>query len=110
MSTLMIGFLLGALLLGNLADRIGRKTNLVITLVGMMFFNLISGLTSFYSVYLISRLMVGFCVAGSVLSIVVLISELVGPSYRASYGLVTIGCFLIGVLLLSLLSYHIIIL
>ena len=107
MSTLMIGFLLGALILGNLADRIGRKTNLVITLVGMMFFNLISGLTSFYSVYLMSRLMVGFCVAGNVLSIVVLISELVGPSYRATYGLVTMGCFPIGVLLLSLLSYHI---
>ena len=72
MSTLMFGFLLGAFLLGTLADRIGRKHNLVLTLAGMMFSNLISGLTSFYSVYLLSRFLVGFFVAGHVLSVVVL--------------------------------------
>merc|ERR1711892_215629 len=107
MSVLMFGFLLGALLLGNLADRIGRKNNLFLTLVGMMFFNIISAFTSFYSVYLISRFLVGFFVAGNVLSIVVLMSELVGPSYRASYGLVIMGGFPIGIMLLSVLAYHV---
>ena len=107
MSALMLGFLLGALLLGNLADRIGRKNNLLMTLVGLLFCNLISAFTSFYSVYLMSRFMIGFFVSGNVLSIVVLMSELVGPSYRSSYGLAIMGGFPIGIMLISLLASYV---
>eukprot|EP00092_Neocalanus_flemingeri_P011334 GFUD01012213.1.p1 GENE.GFUD01012213.1~~GFUD01012213.1.p1 ORF type:complete len:487 (-),score=98.48 GFUD01012213.1:68-1528(-) len=107
MSALMLGFLLGALILGSLADRIGRKSNLMMTLVGLLFVNLISALTSSYSIYLVSRFMIGFFVSGNVLSIVVLISELVGPSYRGSYGLAIMGGFPIGIMFLSLLASYV---
>jgi len=106
MSALMTGFLVGALLLGNLADRIGRKANLVLTLIGMLFFNLLSGCTSAYSVYLFSRFCVGFFVSGNILSIVVLMSEIVGPSYRGIYGLAVMGSFPIGIMSLSYLASH----
>ena len=106
MSALMLGFLLGALLLGNLADRIGRKSNLMITLVGLLCFNLVSASTSWYSVYLMSRFMIGFFVSGNVLSIVVLTSEIVGPSFRGSYGLAIMGGFPIGLMCLCLLQHY----
>ena len=54
-SALMLGFLVGALVLGGLADRGGRKRNLVLTLLGMVFFNLVYASTSDYSVYVLAR-------------------------------------------------------
>lgn len=106
MSALMFGFLVGALMLGNLADRIGRKSNLVLTLLGMLFFNLVSASTSQYSVYLMSRFCVGFFVSGNILSVVVLMSEIVGPSYRGIYGLAVMGSFPIGIMSLSYIASH----
>ena len=54
MSALMLGFLLGAIVLGNLADSIGRKSNLLLTLMGMIFFSLLSSVVSLFSVYIFS--------------------------------------------------------
>jgi len=106
MSALMFGFLVGALVLGNLADRIGRKANLVITLLGMLVFNLVSAFTTKYSVYLMSRFCVGFFVSGNILSVVVLMTEIVGPSYRGIYGLAVMGSFPIGIMSLSYVASH----
>ena len=107
MSVLMMGFLVGALILGSTADKIGRKNNILFTLLGMLFFNVVSALTYTYNIYLFSRFMIGFFVAGNVLSIVVLMSELVGPSYRSRYGLVIMGGFPVGIILLTLLASNI---
>jgi len=98
--------LMGALLLGNLADKIGRKSNLVFTLLGMLFFNLVSASTSQYNVYLMARFCVGFFVSGNILSTVVLMSEIVGPSYRGVYGLAVMGSFPIGIMCLSYVASH----
>ena len=35
--------------------RIGRKLNLVLTLLGMIFFNLVSAITTEYAVYVLAR-------------------------------------------------------
>jgi len=106
MSTLMIGFLVGAFLLGNLADRIGRKNNLTLTILGIIFFNTISASTMEYEVYLMSRFFVGFFISGLVLSVVVLISEIVGPAHRGLYGIMAMGSFPVGIVLLSLAAYR----
>jgi len=106
MSSLMLGFLLGALVLGDLADRIGRKRNLVLTMVGVILANLVSASTADYSVYLFSRFLVGFFISGNILSVVVLTSELVGPAYRGIYGLAVMGSFPVGLILLSVLASH----
>ena len=90
------GFLLGSLGLGWLADRIGRKRNLLLTLVGLLLANLVSAATPHFSVYLASRLLVGVFLAGNILSAVTLLNELVGPSYRGVYCLALMGSFSIG--------------
>merc|ERR1712106_405332 len=102
----MFGFLMGALVLGSLADRIGRKSNLVLTLLGILFFNLVSASTSQYSVYILARFCVGFFVSGNILSVVVLMSEIVGPSYRGIYGLAVMGSFPIGIMSFSYVASH----
>jgi len=101
MSVLMLGFLCGALILGRLADRIGRKSNLVMTLTGMIFFNLVSAVTAEFPVYMLARFLVGFFVSGNILSIVVLMSELVGASWRGLYTMLAMGSFPVGILALS---------
>jgi len=104
MSSLMLGFLVGALLLGDLADRIGRRSNLLLTLGGVIMANLVSASTGQYSVYIFSRFLVGFFISGNILSVVVLTSELVGPSYRGIYGLAVMGSFPVGLVLLSAMA------
>jgi len=106
MSTLMMGFMLGAFVLGNLADRIGRKSNLLLCLSGCIFFNAVSSITTSYSVYIGARFFVGVFVAGQVLSIVVLASELVGAGYRGMYGLAIMGSFPLGIMLLALVAFN----
>jgi len=101
MSILMFGFLVGAFVLGPLADRIGRKTNLVLTLIGMLFFNLVSAITTEFAVYVFARTLVGFFVAGNILSIVVLMTEIVGASWRGLYTMLAMGSYPVGIIALS---------
>ena len=107
MSALMFGFLVGALLLGSLADMIGRKSNILVTLIGMIFFSLVSSMARQFFVYILSRFLVGFFVAGNILSIIVLTSEIVGPSYRGIYGIIVLGSSAVGLLFLSLLASYV---
>ena len=88
-------------MLGWLADQIGRKSNLMLTLVGILMCNLVSAGTESFSVYTFSRFLVGFFLAGNILSNVVLLSELVGPAYRGIYCLALMGSFSSGIVLLS---------
>ena len=88
-------------MLGWLADQIGRKRNVMLTLVGLLLSNLISASTTSFSVYLFSRFLVGFFLAGNILSSVVLLSELVGPAYRGIYCIALMGSFSTGIVLLS---------
>ena len=87
MSSLMLGFLLGAFVLGNLADRIGRRNNLTLTVLGMIFFNTVSASTNDYSIYSFARFFVGFFIAGLTLSAVVLVSELIPIAIRMNFHL-----------------------
>eukprot|EP00092_Neocalanus_flemingeri_P021469 GFUD01023281.1.p1 GENE.GFUD01023281.1~~GFUD01023281.1.p1 ORF type:complete len:485 (-),score=105.58 GFUD01023281.1:42-1496(-) len=101
MSVLMLGFLQGALVLGKMADRFGRKSILMLTLWGLIFSNLLSSITADYAVYLISRFLVGFFIAGLSTTVAVLVSELVGPAQRGMFGLATLVSFPIGIIALA---------
>ena len=101
-----IGFLLGSLYLGWLADKIGRKRNLMFTLVGMLVCNLVSASTYQFSVYILSRFLVGIFLAGNILSAVTLLTELVGPSYRGVYCMGLMGSFSLGIVCLSMLASY----
>ena len=105
-NNIISGFLIGSVYLGWLSDRIGRKKNIMLTLMGMLLTNLVSAFTYSFSVYLVSRFIVGVFLAGNILSAVTLLTEIVGPSYRAVYNLFLMGSFSCGIVLLSVLANY----
>jgi len=107
MSTFMAGVMIGALILGNLADRIGRKLTMTITTAGIIFFNTTSAFASSYGAYTISKFFVGFFCAGNILSIFVLGNELVGASKRAIFGVTLQSFFAVGIVIFAFISYYV---
>ena len=105
MSAFMAGVMIGAFMLGKLADRcsfpefflllhssfqtlprIGRKHTITITVLGITVFNTLSGITGSFNVYVGAKFATGFFCAGNILSMFVLSNELVGGSKRALVG------------------------
>jgi len=107
MSAFMSGVMLGAFVLGKLADSIGRKNSLTITVVGIIFFNTISAFTTSFQVYVIAKFCVGFFCAGNILAMFVLGNELVGSSKRGIFGLTLQSSFAVGIVILSFMAYHV---
>ncbi|XP_021943045.1 solute carrier family 22 member 15 isoform X2 [Folsomia candida] len=104
-SFFMAGVGIGAVILGAVADRIGRRKTLVGTLMGMIIFGIASSFVPWYWGYIVLRFCVGFFAAGNILSSFVLSSELIGPSKRGIAGNIFQVFFAFGIVILSLLAY-----
>jgi len=102
MSALMFGCLIGALVLGKIADILGRKATLMVVLWGLIIFNSISALTDTFAVYIISRFLVGFFVSGQLILLAVLVSEMVGPAYRGAFGMAIQVSYPVGIIALAI--------
>jgi len=107
MSAFMAGVMLGAFVLGKLADSIGRKNSLTITIVGIIFFNTFSAFTTSFHLYVIAKFSVGFFCAGNILAMFVLGNELVGSSKRGIFGLTLQSSFAVGIVILSFMAYQV---
>ncbi|XP_037607021.1 solute carrier family 22 member 2-like [Sebastes umbrosus] len=106
-STLNVGFLVGSIAIGYLADRFGRKMSFLMS-------NLLNGITGIlvavapnYVSLLVFRTLYGFGVKGGWVSGYVLITEIVGVEYRRTVGILYQMFFSVGVLILPLLAYFI---
>ncbi|XP_008311744.1 solute carrier family 22 member 2 isoform X2 [Cynoglossus semilaevis] len=104
---LNIGFLLGSIAIGYLADRFGRKMSFLMS-------NLLNGITGIlvavapnYTCLLIFRLLFGFGVKSGWMAGYVLITEIVGVEYRRTVGVIYQMFFSVGILFLPLLAYFI---
>ena len=86
MSVFMTGVMFGAFVMGNLADKIGRKRTLFICLTNMLVLNTISGMVPSYLLHVMLKFLVGFFQAGYVLTSFVLANELIGASWRGIVG------------------------
>ncbi|XP_054158728.1 organic cation transporter protein-like [Oppia nitens] len=88
----MLGQGLGAIIFGYLSSRFGRKPVLWMTIA----LELLAGLSSALSVniihFSISRFLLGMATNGRYLTAFILVTESVGPKYRATLGL----CFHLG--------------
>ena len=104
MSVFMFGVLVGALIMGLLADALGRRKTLFYCTVSIMIVNSLSGLSSSFPVYLFLRFVDGFFVSGFILSLFVLLNELVGASYRGMIGTLLQGFFAVGIMLFAVIA------
>lgn len=92
----LAGLMLGALLLGTLGDRLGRK---FIVLAATLLFGIFSLLTSFAtspSIMLGLRFLTGLGLGGAMPAAIALMSEYVPERYKTMMVTITVGGFAIG--------------
>nr|XP_046229346.1 solute carrier family 22 member 2-like [Scatophagus argus] len=106
-ATLNVGFLVGSIAIGYLADRFGRKMSFLMS-------NLLNGIAGIlvavapnYVSLLVFRTLYGFGVKGGWVAGYVLITEIVGVEFRRTVGVIYQMFFSVGILILPLLAYFI---
>ena len=104
-SVFFVGGLIGSWLWGTIADKIGRKKVLFITLACTILSGLGFGLAPNYSVFVFFRLMSAISGAGVILSSYVLSVEIVGISARSFAGIAGSVFFSLSYPLLALFAY-----
>lgn len=98
----MLGVFVGAVSLGSLADKYGRKTIFYISAVAQLVFGVLVALTPEYYTFLLIRFLYGiFGSAGAYITGFVLSMEIVGPSKRTVCGVAFQATFAVGVMLVA---------
>ena len=104
-SLFFFGMLLGAWFLGPLADKMGRRK--VYFYTSLLFFSatFLTALSLNYIQFALCRFLIGFCNAGCLSCIFVILMEVIGPGYRAVMGIIYSGFFALCFPLLSIMVY-----
>ncbi|MEH6949269.1 MFS transporter [Bacillus sp. JJ634] len=107
-STQSIGMAVGALLFGAMADKVGRKNILIITLLLFSIGSGLSALVGTVSLFLILRFFIGMGLGGELPVASTLVSESVAPSKRGRVVVLLESFWALGWILSALISYFII--
>ncbi|RID87556.1 MFS transporter [Peribacillus asahii] len=107
-STQSIGMAVGALLFGAMADKVGRKNILIITLLLFSVGSGLSALVGTVSLFLILRFFIGMGLGGELPVASTLVSESVAPSKRGRVVVLLESFWALGWILSALISYFII--
>ncbi|CAL8393317.1 unnamed protein product [Arctogadus glacialis] len=106
-ATLNVGFLVGSIATGYLADRFGRKISFLMSNVLNGIMGILVAVAPNYVSLLVFRALYGFGIKGGWVVGYVLITELVGVEYRRTVGVLYQMFFSVGIMLLPLLAYYI---
>ncbi|XP_006882882.1 PREDICTED: solute carrier family 22 member 1 [Elephantulus edwardii] len=104
-SCVNMGFFLGSLGVGYIADRFGRKTCLLATTLVNTISGVLMAIAPNYTSMLIFRLLQGLVSKGSWTSGYILITEFVGLGYRRTVGILYQTSFTVGLVLLAGIAY-----
>ncbi|XP_006734347.1 solute carrier family 22 member 2-like, partial [Leptonychotes weddellii] len=104
-SAVNVGFFIGAVSIGYLADRFGRKLCLLVTILINAASGVLMAVSPNYTWVLIFRLIQGLVSKAGWLIGYILITEFVGLSYRRTVGIVYQVAFTAGLLALAGLAY-----
>lgn len=104
-SIFMIGALVGGLVLGMFSDKYGRRLAWCISYVLMVCGGLATSFATSLNLFYLTRLLAGIGCGGVILTGFVLVTELIGPSYRGITGTLSSCFFTFGQMLLPALAY-----
>ena len=104
---LFFGKAVGAIILGSLADKYGRKSVLFPSLLIVLLFSFVMAFAKVFWIVAVCRFIVGFFEVGCLLSMFVLATELVGPEKRALAGIVVWFYFTAALMILGLIAYFV---
>ncbi|XP_075858930.1 solute carrier family 22 member 1 isoform X2 [Microcebus murinus] len=106
-SCVNVGFFLGSLTVGYMADRFGRKLCLLATVLVNAVAGVLMALVPGYVSVLLFRLLQGLVSKGSWMAGYTLITEFVGLDYRRTVAILYQAFFTVGLVLLAGLAYAI---
>ena len=106
-SILFIGWLFGAIVLGWMSDKYGRKKVLFTSTFMMLLCSLVAPFVNNIYAFIVMRFLVGFFIPGGAIIMFILISEIVGSSRRALAGIILWFFFTFSLCLLGLTAYFI---
>ncbi|XP_057595111.1 solute carrier family 22 member 1 [Hippopotamus amphibius kiboko] len=104
-SCVNVGFFLGSLGVGYIADRFGRKVCLLATTLISATLGVLTAVAPDYTSLLLFRLLQGLVSKGSWAAGYTLITEFVGLGYRRTVAILYQAAFTVGLVLLSGLAY-----
>ena len=101
------GWAVGAIVLGIVADKYGRKSVLFPSLLIVLVVTFATAFAKAFWIVAVCRFIVGFFEAGCFLSMFVMATELVGPEKRALAGTLVWFYFTIALMILGLIAYFV---
>ncbi|XP_076873907.1 solute carrier family 22 member 2 [Brachyhypopomus gauderio] len=104
-ATLGVGFLIGSITIGYLADKFGRKMSFLMSCLLNGIAGILVAISPNYIALLVFRALYGFGTKGGWMVAYVLITELVGVEYRRIVGVIYQMAFSSGILILPLIAY-----
>eukprot|EP00794_Sanderia_malayensis_P018706 gene18706-20594_t len=106
-SMVFIVWAIGAVVLGWLADKYGRKLVLVPSCAAIVIIGFISAFSPNFAFYAVARVLVGFFFSGSGIQLFVMVSEFVGPRHRPLAGITLWIAFTLSISLLGVIAYFV---
>lgn len=106
-SMLFFGWALGAMVLGIVSDKYGRRKVLFPSLLIVVIVSFAMAFAKGYWIVAVCRVVIGFFEAGCFISLFVLATELVGPEKRALTGTLVWIYFTVALLVLAMKAYFV---
>ncbi|TRY99587.1 hypothetical protein DNTS_007903 [Danionella cerebrum] len=103
--TFMLGVLIGALVFGDAADRIGRRPILMATSLCQFIFGVTAAFTENYYLFVVMRFLLAMVSSGYLVVVFVYVTEFTGIKVRTWTSMHVHAAFAVGIMVVALVGY-----